>query len=110
MGVRLLEQEKGRDGDEAPICLGGRGAAPPEHCGSPTGYRLILKRQKQGEVMCIPVRMDAVMGMLSASDPNEPASTWQKLRQALHDGFQSIDRRLKEYGRFGARALQPARS
>jgi Plasmid pRiA4b ORF-3-like protein len=80
---RLLEQEKGRDGDEAPICWGGRGAAPPEHCGSPTGYRLILKRQKQGEVMCIP---EAVMGMLSASDPNEPASTWQKLRQALHDG------------------------
>jgi Plasmid pRiA4b ORF-3-like protein len=96
---RLLDQEPGREGDEAPICLGGRGAAPPEHCGGPTGYRLILKRQKQGEAMYIPVQMEAVIGMLSASDPNEPASTWQTLRQALHDGFQSIDRRLQEYGR-----------
>jgi hypothetical protein len=26
---RLLDQEPGDDGDEAPVCLGGRGAAPP---------------------------------------------------------------------------------
>jgi len=40
--VRLLDQEQGSDGDDAPIYLAGRGAAPPEHCGGPTGYRLML--------------------------------------------------------------------
>ncbi|HEY4045677.1 MAG TPA: hypothetical protein VGM27_02325, partial [Acidobacteriaceae bacterium] len=95
---RLLDQEPGSNDDEAPLCLGGRGAAPPEHCGGPTGYRLMLKRQKQGEAMCTPVQMEAVIGMLSAANPAEPASTWQTLRQALDDGFQSIDRRLQEYG------------
>jgi hypothetical protein len=95
---RLLDQEPGADGEQAAVCLGGRGAAPPEHCGGPTGYRLMLKRQKQGEAMCTPVQMEAVIGMLSAADPEEPASTWQTLRQAANDGFQSIDRRLREYG------------
>ena len=33
--VRLLDQEPGTDNDEAPLWLGGRGAAPPEHCGGP---------------------------------------------------------------------------
>ncbi len=101
---RLLDQELGRDGDQTSLCLGGRGAAPPEHCGGLTGYRLMLKRQKQGEAMCTPVQMEAVIGMLSAADPDEPASTWQTLRQALNDGFQSMDRRLQEYG-----PLEPAR-
>ncbi len=95
---RLLDQEPGADGDDAPLCLGGRGAAPPEHCGGPTGYRMMLKRQRQGEAMCTPVQMEAVIGTLAASDPDEPASTWQTLRQALDDGFHGIDRRLKEYG------------
>ncbi len=64
----------------------------------------MLKRQKQGEAMCTPVQMEAVIRMLSAADSDEPASTWQTLRQALNDGFQSMDRRLQEYG-----PLEPAR-
>ena len=95
---RLQDQTPGDDGDEVLVCLGGRGAAPPEHCGGPTGYRLMLKRQKQGEAMYTPVQMEAVIGMFSAADPHEPASTWQTLRQALHDGVESLDRRLQEYG------------
>jgi hypothetical protein len=95
---RLLDQEPGADGDDAPLCLGGRGAAPPEYCGGPTGYRMMLKRQRQGEAMCTPVQMEAVIGIFATSNPDEPANTWQTLRQTLDDGFRSIDRRLKEYG------------
>lgn len=40
---RVLDIQEGVPGD-VPLCLGGRGAAPPEYCGGPTGYRLLLKR------------------------------------------------------------------
>jgi len=36
--VRLLDSEHGGGGDDIPICVGGRGAAPPEYYGGPTGY------------------------------------------------------------------------
>lgn len=41
---RVLASELGTQGDEAPLCLAGRGASPPECCGGPTGYRLMVKR------------------------------------------------------------------
>jgi len=85
------------DGD-APLCLGGRGAAPPQHCGGPTGYRLMFKRQRMGEAMGTPVQMEAVVGMLAASDPEAPPETWRSYRQILQEGFASIDRRLQECG------------
>src|SRR5215472_13134847 len=31
--VRLLDEEPGSVGDDVPLCLGGRGAAPPQFCG-----------------------------------------------------------------------------
>lgn len=49
MGVRVLAKELGTQGHEAPLCLAGRGTAPSECCGGPTGYRLMLKRQQDGE-------------------------------------------------------------
>lgn len=58
----------------------------------------MLKRQKQGEAMCTPVQMEAVLGMLAASDPEAPPDTWRSLRDILTEGFDSIDRRLQEYG------------
>jgi hypothetical protein len=96
--MRVLGQETGSEGDGAPLCLGGRGAAPPQHCGGATGYRLILKRQKQGEAMCAPVQMEALLRVLAASDAEAQADTWQSLREALNEGLESIDRRLQEYG------------
>lgn len=42
--VRVLASELGTTGNEAPPCLAGRGAAPPECCGGPMGYRLMHKR------------------------------------------------------------------
>ena len=96
--VRLLDIEAGADGDDAPICLGGRGAAPPEYCGGPTGYRLMLKRQAEGKSMCTPTQVESVIDMLSVSDPDVPVSTWDLLRKTLDDGMINIDKRLEQYG------------
>ena len=96
--MRRLEEEPGSVSVDARLCLGGRGAAPPQHCGGPTGYRLRLKRQRMGEAMCTPVQMEAVVGMLAASDPKAPPETWRSYRQILQEGFASIDGRLQEYG------------
>jgi len=57
--IRVLDIEDGVEGDQAPRCLGGRGAAPPEHCGGPTGYRLMLKRQRDGAAMSDPILVEA---------------------------------------------------
>jgi len=95
---RLLDQQAGAAGDDTPICVGGRGAAPPAHWGGPTGYRLMLNRQKEGKSMCTPVEVEAVIGVLSAANPDRPTNTWDLLRGMLDDGFQSIDRRLEQYG------------
>jgi len=73
---RLLDQELGANGDDVPLCLGGRGAAPPEHCGGPTAYRLLLKRQKEGESMCTPGQVESLIGMYAAADPDRPPSSW----------------------------------
>jgi Plasmid pRiA4b ORF-3-like protein len=95
---RLLESEVGSHGDETPLCLAGRGASPPEYCGGPTGYRLMLKRQQEGESMGTPAQVEAVSAMLSAAHPDQPASSWDILREMMDDGLRSIDRRLEEYG------------
>ena len=36
--------------------------------------------------------------MLSAANPDRPTNSWDLLREMLDDGFQSIDRRLEQYG------------
>ena len=46
--VRVLDIQQGIEDDHTPLCLGGRGAPPPEYCGGPRGYRLMLKRQQEG--------------------------------------------------------------
>jgi hypothetical protein len=96
--VRVLDIQDGVRGDHAPVCVGGRGAAPPEFCGGPTGYRLMLKRQREGAAMSDSVRLEAGIQMLSAACPDQPAGTWDLLRTALAEGFQNIDRRLHEFG------------
>ena len=95
---RLLDSEVGVSGDEPPLCLAGRGAAPPEYCGGPTGYRLMLKRQKEGESMGTPAQVEAVIAMLTVAHPDRPPSTWDILREVMDDGLRSIDHRLEEYG------------
>jgi pRiA4b ORF-3-like protein len=102
--IRVLDIEGGIEVDHAARCLGGRGAAPPEHCGGPTGYRLMLKRQRNGTAMSDPLLLEAGIEILAEACPEQPSATWDLLRSVVDEGFRSIDRRLKECG-----PLQPER-
>ncbi|HTV53393.1 MAG TPA: hypothetical protein VMI06_00590 [Terriglobia bacterium] len=95
---RLLDSEAGSSDDEASVCLAGRGASPPECCGGPTGYRLMLKRQKEGESMGTPGQVEAVIAMLSEAHPDQPASSRDLSRDVMDGGLRSIDQRLEQYG------------
>jgi transposase len=96
--VRVLDLEDGVPDDRAPRCLAGRGAAPPEGCGGPRGYRLMLKYQQEGARVSDPALLDATVKWLAATHPEQPANTWDVLRDAVRDGWQSIDRRLEDSG------------
>jgi len=102
--VRVVDIEAGVEGEHLPRCVGGRGAAPPEFCGGPTGYRLMLKRRRVGAAMSDPVLLEAGIQVLANACPDESSQTWDRLRTALDEGFQSIDERLKNLG-----PLQPDR-
>ena len=80
---RLLDQQFGASGHTAPICIAGRGAAPPEYCGGPTAYRLLLKRQQEGESMCTPAQVETLIAVFSEADPDQPADIWNLLRGVL---------------------------
>jgi hypothetical protein len=73
-------------------------ASPPEFCGGPTGYRLMLKRQREGEAMGTPAQVEAIIAMLTAAHPEQPTSSWDLLREMMDDGMRSIDHRLEESG------------
>jgi hypothetical protein len=91
-------QEGAATEDPDPLCLGGRGAAPPESCCGPRGYRLMLKRQQQGAIVSDPALAEATIQLLSAMHSEQPASTWNLLRDALRERWQNVDRRLLEHG------------
>ena len=85
--VRVLDIQDGIEGNHAPVCLGGRGAAPPEFCGGPTGYRLMLKRQREGAAMSDPVRLEAGIQLLAEACPDQSARTWELLHTVLGEGL-----------------------
>jgi hypothetical protein len=96
--VRVLDIQEGTEEDRAPVCLGGRGAAPPEFCGGPTGYRLLLKRQNREATLCDAGLREAGVQLLAEACPKEPAQIWELLRSVLEEGLQSIDQRLEKSG------------
>ena len=102
--VQVLDIEDAIDADKMPVCLSGRGATPPEHCGGPKGYRLMLKRQSEGSAMLSPKFVDAGIQLLAESSPSTPVETWDLLRLAMSDGLVSLDKRLAQSG-----PLQPDR-
>ncbi len=98
--IRVVDIQNGMEDDHALICVGGRGSAPPEYCGGPTGYRLMMKRQREGAAMSDPIRLEAGIQMMADACPDQPAGTWDLLRKVLSEGFESIDRRLTELDRW----------
>ena len=67
--IRVVDIQDTVETDNLPLCVGGRGAAPPECCGGPTGYRLMIKRQREGAAMSDPLRLEAGIQMMAASCP-----------------------------------------
>ncbi len=65
--LRVVDLQDGAEGDDTPVCVGGRGATPPQDCGGPTGYRLMLKRQELGEQMFQPAQVETAIGVLAAT-------------------------------------------
>ena len=96
--IQVLDIHEGTKEDKEPACLGGRGATPPELCGGPTGYRLMLKRQNEGTKMLAPTMVETGILMLADACPEQPPETWELLRTAMDDGLRSIDLWLKESG------------
>ena len=100
--VQVLDIEDGTAEDKRPVCLSGRGATPPEFCGGPKGYRLMLKRQSEGDAMLPPAMVEAGIRMLTEASPGTPVAKWDLLRSAVDECIVSLDERLKESG-----SLQP---
>ena len=96
--MRVLDVQQGTEDDHTPLCLGGRGGSPPEYCGGPRGYRLMLKRQQEGGAIADPASVEAIIRMLAWTNPDQPARTWDLLRETLDEGWRSIERRLEQYG------------
>jgi len=71
---RLLDSQAGGEGDDVPVYLAGRGASPPEFYGGPTGYRLMLKRQKEGESIATPAQVEPIIALLTAARPDQPVA------------------------------------
>jgi len=66
--LRVMDIQEGAATESPdPLCLGGRGAAPPESCGGPRGYRLMLKRQQQGASVSDPALVEATIAIGYAS-------------------------------------------
>jgi hypothetical protein len=96
--IRVLDIQDGNPDERDPECLEGRGAAPPEHCGGPCGYRLMLKRQAAGPQLSHPTTIAASVKLLAQVYSDELDIDWQFLEETLTMGWQSVEERLERMG------------
>src|SRR5258708_23361252 len=95
--VRVLDIQQGIEDDHTPLCLGGRGASPPEHCGGPRGYRLMLKRQQEGGAIADPASGEAAIQILASTQPDQPNRTWDLLHENLDERWRNNDPPVSPY-------------
>jgi hypothetical protein len=88
--VRVLDICDSPGGADPPVCLRGRGTTPPQYCGGPTGYRLMLARQREGAAASDPALLEIGVQWFAATNPEAPAETWNVLRRALKEGWESV--------------------
>jgi hypothetical protein len=96
--IRVLDIQDGNPDERHPECLEGRGAAPPEHCGGPCGYRLMLKRQAVGSQISDPATIAASVKLLAQVYRDELDIDWQFLEEVVTTGWQSVEERLERTG------------
>jgi hypothetical protein len=96
--IRVLDMQDGIAEEHEAVCLEGRGAAPPEHCGGPRGYRLMLKRQAAGPQISDPAVIAASMQMLAKVYSDEPEIDWQLFEEAVTAGWKNVEERLDRSG------------
>jgi len=102
--IRVLDIQDGSPDDHDPECLDGRGAAPPEQCGGPRGYRLMLKRQAAGPQISDPATISASMKLLAQVYRDESDIDWRVFEETVTKGWKSVEERLARTG-----ALTPTR-
>lgn len=62
------------------------------------GYRLMLKRQQDGESMGTLAHVETVIALLTATHLDTPPSSWELLHGVIDEGMRSIDQWLKHDG------------
>ena len=102
--LRVLDIQEGAAGEADPACVSGRGAAPPENCGGPRGYRLMFDRQEAGPGISDPAVIAASMKVMAEVYRDEPGMDWSLLEEAVNSGWKSVEARLERSG-----PLSPAR-
>lgn len=96
--LRVLDVEEAASDHTAPLCIKGRGAAPPPMCGGPTGYRLMMRRQQAGPALTDPAFISAEVKLLAAAYQDELGVDLQFLEETLNDGWKSVEKRLAHSG------------
>src|SRR5215475_407364 len=96
--IRVLDIQEGNPDERDPECLEGRGAAPPEHCGGPVGYRLMLKRQAAGPQISDPATIATSVQLLAQVYGEEHNIDRCFLEETVTMGWKSVEERLERTG------------
>ncbi len=94
----MLEVQDGTPDHHESQCLDGRGAAPPELCGGPRGYRLMLKRQEDGPRVSYPANIGASTKAMAQVYGEDSGIDWELLEEAVTTGWKNVEKRLERSG------------